>query len=292
MCSPFPTDPRIGSYPKISITFCIFSGNRRQTLLTKKIPEIIHFCWFGEKPLPDLEEKCKRSWEQLLPHFEIKRWDENTFDITSHWFTRQAYHKGKYAFVSDYVRLHALKHYGGVYLDADTELVKSLDPFMNAPAFCGFQDEEYVSAGVLGTRPGSRWVDEMLEFYDSEQFKADKKSYFAVPNTVWFTRYLKKKGLKMNNSKQQAGELVIYPSHIFNPRRYDDPDYTIHKETVAIHHSALSWLPWYKKYRVMLKKYVVKKYFPRLLKPLSKIYTTFFRSLRQRKNKPSSSGYE
>ena len=255
-------------------------GNRRQNLLTNKIPEIIHFCWFGEKPLPPLVEKCKRSWEKLMPHFEIKRWDESSFDITSHWFTRHAYQNGKYAFVSDYVRLYALKQYGGVYLDADTELVKSLDPFMKTTAFCGFQDEEYVSSGVLGTQPGSRWVDEMLEFYHSEKFREAKKSYFTVPNTVWFTEYLKRKGLEMNNLKQQAGELVVYPSHIFNPLRYDDPHSSVHEESVAIHHSALSWLPWYKKCRVMIKKHLLRRYFPGLLNPLSKIYRSLFPSHR------------
>src|SRR5690625_5915808 len=101
----------------------------------------------------------------------------------------------------------------------------------------------------------------MLEFYDSEKFREAKKSYFTVPNTVWFTEYLKRKGLEMNNLKQQAGELVVYPSHIFNPLRYDDPHSSVHEESVAIHHSALSWLPWYKKCRVMIKKHLLRRYF-------------------------------
>ena len=37
---------------------------------------------------------------------------------------KEAYEKGKYAFVSDYVRVYALYNYGGIYLDTDVEVYK------------------------------------------------------------------------------------------------------------------------------------------------------------------------
>lgn len=243
--------------------------------MANQIPEIIHYCWFGNTPLPPLEEKCIKSWEIYLPDYEIKRWDETTFDVSSHWFTRRAYQKKKYAFVSDYVRLRALQQYGGIYLDADTELIKPLDPFLKNPAFCGFQDDRFVSAGVLGARQGSEWIEEMLKLYDSEPFRQNKNGHFAIPNTVWFTNYFLEKGLKLNNSKQEAGGVVVYPKHIFNPKKHDDIHYTLDDETVAIHHFALSWLPWHKKYRLMFKKHILKKYFPGLLNPIYNMYKKF-----------------
>lgn len=198
-----------------------------------------------------------------------------SFDVSSHWFTREACRIKRYAFVSDYVRLYALQQNGGIYLDTDTELIKTLDPFLNNTAFCGFQDEMFVSAGLLGTRPGSEWVEELLRMYDSDAFRHNKKNHFTTPNTVWFTKYLLEKGLVLNNSKQDVGEMVVYPRHIFNPKKHDDIHYTVDKESVAIHHFALSWLPWYKKYRLMFKKHILKRYFPGLLNPVNKIYRTF-----------------
>ena len=41
------------------------------------IPKIIHYCWFGGKPKPELARKCIRSWEKFCPDYEIIRWDEN-----------------------------------------------------------------------------------------------------------------------------------------------------------------------------------------------------------------------
>ncbi|NLC93695.1 MAG: glycosyl transferase, partial [Treponema sp.] len=30
--------------------------------MTSEIPHIIHYCWFGGNPLPELAEKCLASW--------------------------------------------------------------------------------------------------------------------------------------------------------------------------------------------------------------------------------------
>ena len=35
------------------------------------IPKTIHYCWFGENPLPDLAIKCIESWKKYLPDYEI-----------------------------------------------------------------------------------------------------------------------------------------------------------------------------------------------------------------------------
>ena len=36
------------------------------------IPKIIHYCWFGGNPLPELAKKCITSWKKFLPDYEIK----------------------------------------------------------------------------------------------------------------------------------------------------------------------------------------------------------------------------
>ena len=36
------------------------------------IPKIIHYCWFGRNPLPELAQKCIASWKKYLPDYEIK----------------------------------------------------------------------------------------------------------------------------------------------------------------------------------------------------------------------------
>lgn len=45
------------------------------------IPNIIHYCWFGRNPLPQLAIKCIESWKKFLPEYEIKEWNEDNFDV-------------------------------------------------------------------------------------------------------------------------------------------------------------------------------------------------------------------
>lgn len=62
--------------------------------------------------------------------------------------------KEKYAFAADYIRIWALKNYGGIYLDLDVEVLKKFDDLLELPYFMGIERYELtnaVEAAVLGT---------------------------------------------------------------------------------------------------------------------------------------------
>lgn len=101
------------------------------------IPKIIHYCWFGGKPLPEMAEKCIASWRKYNPGYQIKRWDENNFDLECDFFPGEAYQVGRWAFVSDYARLKIIYENGGIYLDTDVEVIKSLDELLSFQCFLG-----------------------------------------------------------------------------------------------------------------------------------------------------------
>ena len=92
------------------------------------IPRRIHYCWFGPNDIPEKDMDCIASFSKYNPDYEIIRWSEANFDIDkAPLYVRQAYNCGKYAFVSDYVRLWVVYYYGGIYLDTDVELFGKLD---------------------------------------------------------------------------------------------------------------------------------------------------------------------
>ena len=95
------------------------------------IPKVIHYCWFGGKPLPKTARKCLSSWKKMCPDYEIKRWDESNFDVNQNRFISTAYEAGAWAFVSDWARLKIIYDNGGIYLDTDIELLKTLDGLLD-----------------------------------------------------------------------------------------------------------------------------------------------------------------
>ncbi len=121
------------------------------------IPKVIHYCWFGKKEKPDIVKKCIKSWNEFLPEYEIIEWNEKNFDINTYLFTKQAYEIGNYAFVSDYVRVYVLYNYGGIYLDTDTEILGSLDPFLKNSSFWGFEEKNYIATSIIGAECGNEF---------------------------------------------------------------------------------------------------------------------------------------
>ena len=92
--------------------------------MQESIPKIIHYCWFGKNEKPNIVKKCIETWRNILSDYQIIEWNEDSFDVNSNNFVREAYESGKFAFVSDYVRVYALYNYGGIYLDTDVEVYK------------------------------------------------------------------------------------------------------------------------------------------------------------------------
>lgn len=159
------------------------------------IPKIIHYCWFGGNPLPELEQRCMESWQQHMPEWTIMRWDESNFNVAAApLYVRQAYEARKYAFVSDYVRLWALEQYGGVYVDTDVMVLKSYELLLNDTAFIGFEESKahLPGEGVIGCKPHCQWVKDMLSLYDGIEFIKPDGSLDLTTNVLRMGMVMKK----------------------------------------------------------------------------------------------------
>ena len=206
------------------------------------IPKIVHYCWFGRGNKPELAVKCIESWKKYLPDYELKEWNEDNFDITQNQYVREAYENRKFAFVTDYVRLYAIYHEGGVYMDTDVEVVGKYDSFLYHHAFSGFETDGYVPTGMMAAEKGSIWAKELLEQYDKRKFVQEDGSFDMTTNTVVITEYMIGKGLVRNNKYQDFPDLcTMYPSEYFCPKDHRTGKIKCTKNTVCIHHFAGSW---------------------------------------------------
>ena len=206
------------------------------------IPKKIHYCWFGKGKMPELALKCIESWRVNLPDYELKEWNENSFDINSNFYVKEAYESRKFAFVTDYVRLYALYTEGGIYMDTDVEVLKNLDSFLDLPAFSGFEDNMHIPTGIMAAEKGSIWAKWQLEYYSGRHFLLPDGTLDLTTNVDIIGGLMEEKGFILKNGLYNFQNIItIFPKEYFCPKSHTTGKIELTENTYTIHHFAGSW---------------------------------------------------
>lgn len=221
------------------------------------IPKIIHYCWFGRGALPKLAEKCIESWKKYCPDYKIICWNEDNFDFSSNRYAKEAYDAGKWAFVSDYVRLKVLYDEGGIYLDTDVEIIKPLDSLVKDGGFMGFDENGSVATGLgFACEKGDELVGKLLSDYDDIPFVLPDGSYDLTPCPDRNNDTLKSLGMNQENKNQYFMGIHFLPEEYLCPKKYDTGRTRITDNTYSIHHYSASWTSKTTKRTTFLKRII------------------------------------
>lgn len=221
------------------------------------IPKIIHYCWFGRNPLPELAQRCIASWRKFLPDYEIREWNEDNFDINMIPYTSEAYQQKKYAFVSDYARFWIIYHYGGIYFDTDVEVIRPMDDIIARGNFMGFEVDpdgkntpgryapRYCFDVALGLGFGLSkehpFMRKMMDYYADMEFKGRGKVGWFKTIVAYTTEALMEEGLENKRGIQQVGDITVYPHEYFAPIDVITGRLHITPNTYTIHRYMGSW---------------------------------------------------
>lgn len=180
------------------------------------IPKKIHYCWFGGNPLPENLKQYIETWKKFCPDYEIKEWNENTFDINSNEFTKTAYEHKKWAYVSDYVRAYALYHDGGVYLDTDVELKANIDQFLEHEAFTGFESKGSPFTALWAAIPKHSLTEKVLSYYKGRIYTPAQETNTASVSRTLIDNF----GINAESNTLQVGSdnkntVHVYPAEYF-----------------------------------------------------------------------------
>lgn len=141
------------------------------------IPRIVHYCWFGPKPIPSQFRQYIDGWQRLLPNYQFVLWSDDCLSqfLNVAW-VQEAYESGLYAFVADYVRLFAVYTQGGIYLDTDVELIRPFDDLLARPYLFGVEYDDYPESGIFGAEAGSELIRQCMSFYEQRHFRPDQNT--------------------------------------------------------------------------------------------------------------------
>lgn len=230
------------------------------------IPKIIHYCWFGKGLIPQSQKECIKSWRKYCPDYRVICWNEQNFDVGWSPYTREAYKRKKWAFVSDVARIMALCEMGGIYMDTDVELMGSLDPYITDRAFSGIEiypdffektsghlvdkdgrpinsvtDIEYCGflSAVIGSEAHNPFFTELLSRYmNRKPYKDDGSFNYAVVDGL-LADVAVQYGFRYRDELQDLGVIKLYPSSVFSYKGSTSQG----GSHVAYHHNVASWIP-------------------------------------------------
>lgn len=148
------------------------------------IPKKIHYCWLSGDASPELVQKCMDSWHKHMPDWEYVLWDmERIKDIDSVWL-KECIEAKKWAFAADFIRVYALYHEGGIYLDSDVIIFQSLEKFLENRFFIGrenityptFEDgvQVFLTSHCFGAEQGHPFLKKNLGYYQDRHFMASR----------------------------------------------------------------------------------------------------------------------
>lgn len=232
-------------FPMLCVHNYCLSESHGEAKLTKSpiIPKKIHYMWLGRKQLPDNLKRCIDSWRRYCPDYEIIEWNEDNYDIDKNIYMKEAYQVGGYGFVPDYARLDILYNHGGIYMDTDEELFRSLDDMLYQEAFCGVEKWQDISFGACaGAVPGHPMIKKFLDARKNMHFVNPDGSYNKNTCGFYDTPTALEEGYLVNGRTQSVKGLNIYGYDYFVPYDYMTGTCNRTNNTYSVHWYNGGWL--------------------------------------------------
>ena len=230
------------------------------------VPQKIHYCWLSDDPLPSDIRECIDSWQEVMPDYELIRWDMRRFDVDSVPFVREAVSVKKWAFAADYIRLFAVHTEGGIYLDSDVMVKKRFDEFLHYDFFTSVEyhrniveqenAQQYlnadgsrrdpqlsvpgigIQAAIFGGVAGNALLSECMDHYRDRHFILPDGTYDnSVIAPGIYAAAAERFGFRYKDEAQPLeGNMMVFPSDVFAGH----PDQETPR-SVAVHRGVGSW---------------------------------------------------
>jgi inositol phosphorylceramide mannosyltransferase catalytic subunit len=193
------------------------------------VPRIIHQIWVGREPLPDEFASYVETWKRNHPTWEHRLWTEDNLpaDLRRPEALERIRHPAERA---DILRLELLWRHGGVYVDADFECRRSMEPEIgDAEFFTAYlkpknvvKARERVNNAFIGAVPRHPLLDRALDELEPQEWYGFDK---GASGSTFFNALVK-----------QFPDVRILPAELIYPNSPGQE-----QTAISIHHFARSW---------------------------------------------------
>lgn len=189
--------------------------------MSQTIPKVIHYFWFSGEKMPRKLQNCLDSWQLHLPDYTIKKWDLSSFEPGTE-FEKRAISEKKWAFLSDFLRFKVLHDEGGIYMDTDMLLLKSIpESTLQLDSFWSSTNDNNVDPFIIGASPKNEIINSCLQEYLNMDM--DFIDYPVVPYVI--APIFKKIGYDFNGENNfDYSNNRVFSHDVFCPLPYKSSD--------------------------------------------------------------------
>lgn len=200
------------------------------------IPKKIFTIWLSEDgSMPELVRRCIES--QKIPGYEHRLITlENCFKDSV--YLQQCLnspHKVKrWAKTADYLRVYYLETEGGIYLDADVEILpgKNFDTLLDNEVFVGTEEGAWLGSAVIGAEKGHPFLTHWRETAE-KNFRGDDTLCFESSMKILTSEYY--------YWRDKYPKMAILDRSYFYPYYHSDGTVNFTDNSITYHHFMKSW---------------------------------------------------
>lgn len=132
------------------------------------IPKVFHRFWDGPEE-PQYIQDITQKWRDFHPGWEVRTWNLSNMPVLRNQDFVEDWQKvsptsNRWQFTTNLLRLEILHDLGGVWIDADLEPLKNVEPLIEGcEAFTSRENRDFVNNGFTGCVPGHVFYAEMLK---------------------------------------------------------------------------------------------------------------------------------
>ncbi|CAE6845229.1 hypothetical protein R69746_07105 [Paraburkholderia aspalathi] len=214
---------------------------------TQSNPKIIHRIYFDNfAPFHDPFEHYLETWAKGMPDYKVMRWNMTNLDVYENAWTTTAFKNSAPVFLSEYFRWKVLAEHGGIYLDADCELldgkilhglIEDLYSQDKYDVFFGVEEKEngHPTAQTFAAKKGAELVLFMKNLYENclpDFWPWREKRGLIGPQLM--SLYFLNKGINVADDgffKNLESPVVAERAKVY-PQTYFSPKFTILGDTL------------------------------------------------------------
>ena len=209
-------------------------------LVKGQIPKRIFTIWLSNDPMPELVEQC-------IEKQKIEGYEHRLITLDNCWkgspYVQSCIDNKAWTKAADFLRMYYLYTEGGIYLDADTEVLegKNFDEFLDYKMFVCKEDNGFIANGIVGSIQDHPLLGDFLNYIENN-FKGDDNKIFEAGMEV-FTNMV-------YGAKPKWG-IEIFPPEVFLPFNHQTEITNITDRTITYHHYTKFWLKAGQEYQQM-----------------------------------------